>query len=76
MSRLKTLREYVDKELNLLEEEKCTSDASNLPEKFLKYYPMFKAGSINVTDFANLLSCSRVTIYKYIRLKEQTVKHK
>ena len=51
-------------------------DASNLPEKFLKYYPMYKAGSINVTDFANLLSCSRTTIYKYIRLKEQTVKHK
>ncbi|SEA89113.1 Site-specific DNA recombinase [Pseudobutyrivibrio sp. ACV-2] len=45
-------------------------DDSNLPEKFLKYYPMYKAGSINVTDFANLLSCSRTTIYKYIALKE------
>ena len=46
-------------------------DASNLPEKFLKYYPMYKAGSINVTDFANILSCSRTTIYKYITLKEE-----
>lgn len=46
-------------------------DVSNLPEKFLKYYPMYKAGSINITDFANLLSCSRTTIYKYINLKEK-----
>ncbi|SFO67467.1 Site-specific DNA recombinase [Pseudobutyrivibrio sp. JW11] len=45
-------------------------DASNLPEKFLKYYPMYKTGGINITDFANLLSCSRTTIYKYINLIE------
>lgn len=45
-------------------------DVSNLPEKFLKYYPMYKAGSINITDYANLLSCSRTTIYKYIAIKE------
>lgn len=46
-------------------------DALNLPEKFLKYYPMYKAGTLNVTDFANLLSCSRTTIYKYISLKDK-----
>ncbi|SEA87557.1 Helix-turn-helix domain of resolvase [Pseudobutyrivibrio sp. ACV-2] len=33
-------------------------------------YAMYKAGSINITDFANLLSCSRTTIYKYISIKE------
>lgn len=43
-------------------------DSSSLPEKFLKYYPMFKSGNLNVTDFANLMNCSRTTIYKYIEL--------
>ncbi|WP_035802275.1 recombinase family protein [Butyrivibrio sp. FCS014] len=45
-------------------------DASNLPDKFLKYYPMYKNGSMNITDIANVLKCSRTTIYKYIRLME------
>lgn len=43
-------------------------DASNLPDKFLKYYPMYKNGSMNITDLANVLKCSRTTIYKYISL--------
>lgn len=46
-------------------------DASNLPEKFLKHYPMYKNGTINVTDLANILKCSRTTIYKYINLMNQ-----
>lgn len=45
-------------------------DASSLPDKFVKCYSMYKSGNINVTDFANLLGCSRTTIYKYIALKE------
>ncbi len=45
-------------------------DASNLPEKFLKYYPLYKNGNMNITDIANVLKCSRATIYKYIRLIE------
>lgn len=43
-------------------------DASSLPEKFLKFYPMYQNGSMNITDLANLMSCSRTTIYKYIGL--------
>lgn len=43
-------------------------DATNLPEKFLNHYPMYKSGAINVTDLANILKCSRTTIYKYINL--------
>lgn len=46
-------------------------DSSSLPEKFLKYYPMFKSGNLNITDFANLMNCSRTTIYKYIGLMEK-----
>ncbi|WP_044914174.1 recombinase family protein [Butyrivibrio sp. WCE2006] len=43
-------------------------DATNLPDKFLKHYPQYKSGLITVTEFANMLKCSRTTIYKYITL--------
>ncbi len=43
-------------------------DASNLPDKFLKHYPQYKSGDINVTEFANMLRCSRTTLYKYLNL--------
>lgn len=45
--------------------------ASNLPDKFLKYYSMYKEGYINITDFATMLNCSRTTIYKYINIIEE-----
>ncbi len=45
-------------------------DSTNLPEKFLRYYPMYKAGNMSVTDLANVMENSRTTIYKYIRLVE------
>lgn len=48
-------------------------DASNLPEKFIKFYPTYKTGKINITEYANLLQCSRTTIYKYIRLVETSI---
>ena len=33
-----------------------------LPDKFWKYYQKYQAGEINVSEFARLLKCSRVTI--------------
>ncbi len=45
-------------------------DPTNLPEKFLKYYPIYKAGNMSVTDLANVMGNSRTTIYKYIHLIE------
>lgn len=45
-------------------------DASNLPDKFYKYYPLFKSGNISITDLASILNCSRTTVYKYIELLE------
>ena len=39
-----------------------------LPDKFWKYYQ--KYGEINVSEFARLLKCSRVTIYKYLSMVE------
>ena len=40
----------------------------NLPEKFFKFYDLYKDGQFNVTEFAKLMNCSRTTIYKYIRM--------
>lgn len=47
------------------------TDKSNLPTKFLKYYPMYKGGEINVTEFSKLTELSRKSIYKYIKLIEE-----
>ena len=41
-----------------------------LPDKFWKYYQKYKNGEINVAEFARLLKCSRVTIYKYLSMGE------
>lgn len=41
-----------------------------LPDKFWKYYQKYQAGEINVSEFARLLKCSRVTIYKYLLMVE------
>ena len=46
------------------------TDPEKLPDKFYKHYPSFLAKNITITEFANLMKCSRTTIYKYIRLVE------
>ena len=42
MSRLKTLQEYVDKELSLLEEEKRTSATTILAVSLIKKFSIYK----------------------------------
>ena len=42
----------------------------NLPVNFLKYYPMYLGGEINVTEFSRLANVSRKSIYKYINIAE------
>ena len=37
-----------------------------LPDKFWKYYKLYKDGEITVSDCARLMSCSRTTVYKYM----------
>ena len=39
-----------------------------LPDKFWKYYQKYQAGEINVSEFARLLKCSRVTILSLIHI--------
>lgn len=42
----------------------------NIPAIFFKYYPRFKAGNINLSEFSRLCEMTRATIYKYLRLVE------
>lgn len=41
-----------------------------LPYNFLKYYPMFQNGSINLSELSRLSGISRPTLYKYLKLLE------
>lgn len=41
-----------------------TSD--NIPSTFMKYYPKYKNGEMNVTELSRLCDMSRTTIYKYL----------
>ena len=42
----------------------------DLPPAFLRYYPAYKAGNLNVSELARVCGISRTTVYKYIGLLE------
>lgn len=42
-----------------------------LPYNFLKYYPMFQNGSVNLSELSRLSSISRPTLYKYLKIVEK-----
>ena len=50
--------------------------AENIPKIFFSYYPLYKKGVINISDFARLCSFSRPTIYKYLKLLGDTTPKK
>lgn len=39
-----------------------------IPAVFLKYYPQFAEGTVNLCEFARLCNMSRTTVYKYLSL--------
>lgn len=47
---------------------KTTKD--RLPDKFWKYYQMYKSGEITITEMSRMMNCSRASAYKYIKLVE------
>lgn len=49
-----------------------STSTDNLPVKFWKYFNDYKAKKINVSEFARLMDCSRVTIYKYIDIASKS----
>ena len=42
----------------------------NLPSGFLRHYPAYKSGHLNISELARVCDLSRTTIYKYITLLE------
>ena len=44
--------------------------ADDLPATFLRHYPAFKKGQLNVSELARVCVLSRTTVYKYIDLLE------
>ena len=42
----------------------------NLPSGFLRHYPAYKSGYLNISELARVCDLSRTTIYKYIDLLE------
>ncbi len=44
--------------------------ADNIPATFLRHYPAYKKGQLNVTELARVCDLSRTTVYKYIELLE------
>jgi len=45
--------------------------AENIPTAFLRQYPKYKAGQLNIAELSRVLGMSRTTVYKYIRLLEE-----
>ena len=44
--------------------------ADSIPAIFLRHYPAFKNGQLNVSELARVCDLSRTTVYKYISLLE------
>ena len=42
-----------------------------IPATFLRHYPSYKNGHLNLTEFARVCDLSRTTIYKYLSLLEE-----
>ena len=43
----------------------------SIPASFLRHYPAFKNGQLNVSELARVCDLSRTTVYKYIGLLER-----
>ena len=44
--------------------------ADNIPAAFLRHYPAYKKGQLNVSELARVCDLSRTTVYKYLELLE------
>lgn len=44
--------------------------ADSIPAIFLRHYPAFKKGQLNVSESARVCDLSRTTVYKYLSLLE------
>ena len=44
--------------------------AEDIPSSFLRHYPAYKSGTLNLSELARVCDLSRTTVYKYISLLE------
>ena len=44
--------------------------ADKIPSVFMKYYPKYRKGEMNVTELSRLCKMSRTTVYKYIEWRK------
>ena len=44
--------------------------ADDIPAVFLRHYPAYKNGQLNISELARVCDISRTTVYKYIGLLE------
>ena len=44
----------------------------SIPAIFVRHYPAYKSGKLNVSEFSRVCDLSRTTVYKYISLLEKT----
>ena len=42
----------------------------DVPAAFLKFYPAYKNGKLNATEFARVAGIGRTTLYKYLKMVE------
>ena len=45
--------------------------ADDIPPAFLRHYPSYKAGKMNLSELARICKLSRTTVYKYISILEE-----
>ena len=45
--------------------------ADDVPASFLRHYPSYKAGKMNLSELARICDLSRTTVYKYISILEE-----
>lgn len=43
----------------------------NVPASFIRHYPAFKNGDLNISELARVCDLSRTTVYKYLALFER-----
>lgn len=44
--------------------------ADGVPERFLRYYPRYSKGELNISELARLTGISRPTVYRYLKALE------
>ena len=42
-----------------------------IPDRFLRYYALYQAQGLSVTELARLAGVSRMTVYRYLKVMEE-----